>query len=163
MAELYFKVKADYDEVVRLRDEIASLKDQLLSTEKVLDSVQTQRLSEQLSAAKGKMSELVDTAAKAGAELENSLKNGMKDIDLSKPTEQLKIFDEQLLKMCDNLNTYFDGLKGKLQDMAGVLDTGKTITGNTPVNSDNSAQIESLKSQNADLTEQIRQQTQEIS
>jgi predicted nuclease with TOPRIM domain len=108
------------------------------------------------------MAELVDAAAKAGAELDSTLKNGFKDIDLTKPVEQLKLFDEQLLKMCDNLNVYFDGLKGKLQDMAGVLDTGKTITGNTPVNSDNSAQIESLKSQNADLTEQIRQQTQEI-
>lgn len=83
MAKLYFKVGADYEEVIRLRNEIEKLK----STLKGMDSTQSpaafKTLNTQLSASTQRMDELVNEAAKAGAVMENGFKKKIFDASQS--------------------------------------------------------------------------------
>lgn len=67
MAKLYFRIGADFDKVIKLREEIAKLKNEL----KTMDSTQSpaafKALNTQLSTSTQKMNELVANAAKASA------------------------------------------------------------------------------------------------
>lgn len=74
MAKLYFRIGADFDKVIKLREEITKLKNEL----KTMDSTQSpaafKALNTQLSTSTQKMNELVANAAKAGAEMEMGFK-----------------------------------------------------------------------------------------
>ena len=83
-------------------------------------------------------------------------------IDLSKPMTELGRFDEQVQQLCKNLDQYFDGLQGKLKDMASVISSGQSVVGDVRVNSDNAQQIADLQKQNDELLEQIRQRQAEV-
>ena len=72
MATLYFKVKADYEEVQKLNEEIRKLKDTLRDTN---FSGSTSELVKQLEEATKKMDALVSSAAKTGAELKKLATN----------------------------------------------------------------------------------------
>lgn len=79
MAKLVFRVQADWEEVVKLREEIAKLKNEL----KTMDSTQSpaafKALNTQLSASTQRMDELVSEAAKAGAVMEGDFKKKIFD------------------------------------------------------------------------------------
>lgn len=86
MAELYFKVGADYQEVVRLRQECERLEAEL---KKVGDSSPDlkAKLTDQLGSARVRLGELVSSAAKAGA----SLKELNKAAGVKAMTEYAKV------------------------------------------------------------------------
>ena len=79
MAKLYFRIGADFDKVIKLREEIAKLKNEL----KTMDSTQSpaafKALNTQLSASTQRMDELVSEAAKAGAVMEGDFKKKIFD------------------------------------------------------------------------------------
>lgn len=156
MAELYFKVHSDWQEVVRLRNEIVHLESKLnqFNGKAPLDVLD--KMCDELTAAKARLTELVNAAAIEGAKLDGAFKKSI-TIDVSTPMGQLKAFDDELQKMSSNLNAYFDALKGKLQDFVAVLGDGKTIADNIKVNEENIAKIDELNRLNAELQEQIKQ------
>jgi len=161
MAELYFKVHSDWQEVVRLRNEIVHLESKLnqFNGKAPLDVLD--KMCDELTAAKARLTELVNAAAIEGSKLDGALKKGT-TIDMSTPIGQLKAFDDELIKLCSNLNTYFDTLKGKLQDLTSVLGNGANITDNIKVNDDNIAKLEELKRQNAELMELVKKRQEEL-
>lgn len=79
MAKLYFRIGADFDKVIKLREEIAKLKNEL----KNMDSTQSpdtfKKLNVQLGESTKKMNILISDAAKAGATMENDFKKGIYD------------------------------------------------------------------------------------
>lgn len=79
MAKLVFRVQADYEEVVKLRNEIAKLKQELKSMDSTQSPAAFKALNTQLSASTQRMNELVNEAAKAGATMENDFKKGIYD------------------------------------------------------------------------------------
>lgn len=79
MGKLYFRIGADFDKVIKLREEIAKLKNEL----KNMDSTQSpdtfKKLNTQLGESTKKMNILISDAAKAGATMENDFKKGIYD------------------------------------------------------------------------------------
>lgn len=161
MAELYFKVGSDWEEVVKLRNEITRLENQLNQFNGKAPLEVLDKLCNELVSAKSRLTELVEAAAVEGAKLDSAFKKSI-TIDVSTPMGQLKAFDDELQKMSSNLNAYFDTLKGKLQEMVAVLGDGKTIADNIKVNEENLAKIDELNRLNAELKEQIKQIQSEL-
>lgn len=79
MAKLYFRIGADFDKVIKLREEIVKLKNEL----KNMDSTQTpaafNTLNTQLVKNTKEMDNLISEAARAGATMENDFKKGIYD------------------------------------------------------------------------------------
>lgn len=72
-------------------------------------------------------------------------------------------FDSEVLKMCNHLDQYFNGLLNKLNAMSMLLQGGTSNLKGTAVEpGDSSRQLDELNAKNAELTEQIRLQKEEI-
>lgn len=93
MAILYFKVSSDYDEVIRLRQECEKLEAQLKKMDVNKSPASAKALEAQLAAARQQMMGLVTEAAKAGAVMENDLKNKLNSA--SKASDELT---EEIIK-----------------------------------------------------------------
>ena len=78
--------------------------------------------------------------------------------------QKFEAFDEEVLKMCGNLNKYFDGLLSKVESMASMLQVGKVELSAPTVKSDGTStqQLEELRSRNAELTAELEKQRAEI-
>lgn len=83
MATLYFKIGADYEAVIRLRDEIKKLENQLKSFGKSTPEAEIRKIEERLASIKQQMMGLVTEAAKAGAAMENDLKRKIDSVTKS--------------------------------------------------------------------------------
>nr|DAS19695.1 MAG TPA: tail tape measure protein [Caudoviricetes sp.] len=83
MGKLVFRVQADYEEVVKLRNEIAKLKQELKGMDSTQSPAAFKSLNTQLSASTQRMDELVNEAAKAGAMMEGSFKKKIFDASQS--------------------------------------------------------------------------------
>ena len=70
MAELYFKVNADYEKVARLREECKRLEEQLRRTNAQTNPSEVQRLQAALASTRTEMDGLVRNAAIAGAQMQ---------------------------------------------------------------------------------------------
>lgn len=79
MPTLYFKIGADYEAVIRLRDEIKKLENQLKSFGKSTPEAEIRKTEERLASTKQQMMGLVTEAAKAGAAVENDFKKKIYD------------------------------------------------------------------------------------
>lgn len=79
MATLYFKIGADYDNVIRLRDEIKKLENQLKSFGKSTPEAQIRQTEERLASTRQEFMRLATEAAKAGAAMENGFKKKIYD------------------------------------------------------------------------------------
>lgn len=75
MADMYFKVRADYEKVIRLREEIVKLEAQLRSVTKSTPTEEIARMEHQLSTAKEEMTRIATAAAKAGASIGGEFKS----------------------------------------------------------------------------------------
>lgn len=75
MATLVFRVSAQYDEVIKLRNEISKLEAQLKKMDVNKSPAAAKALETQLASARQQMIGLVTEAANAGAVMEHSLKN----------------------------------------------------------------------------------------
>lgn len=93
MATLYFKVSSDYDEVIRLRQECEKLEAQLKKMDVNKSPAAAKALETQLASARQQMMGLVTEAAKAGAVMENDLKNKLNSA--SKASDELT---EEIIK-----------------------------------------------------------------
>lgn len=78
--------------------------------------------------------------------------------------QRFESFDEEVLKMCGNLNKYFDGLLSKVESMASMLQVGKVELSAPAIKSDDisTRQLEELRSRNAELTAELEKQRAEI-
>lgn len=79
MPKLVFRVSADYEEVIKLRNEIEKLKKELKSMDVTTSPVAFNTLNTQLSMSTKKMDEMVTEAAKAGAAMEGDFKKKIFD------------------------------------------------------------------------------------
>lgn len=77
MATLVFRVSAQYDEVIKLRNEISKLEAQLKKMDVNKSPAAAKTLETQLASARQQMMGLVTEAAKAGAVMEHDFKNGI--------------------------------------------------------------------------------------
>lgn len=77
MATLVFRVSAQYDEVIRLRNEISKLEAQLKKMDVNKSPASAKALETQLASARQQMMGLVTEAAKVGATMERDFKNGI--------------------------------------------------------------------------------------
>lgn len=93
MATLYFKVSSDYDEVIRLRQECERLEAQLKKMDVNKAPAAARALETQLASTRQQMMGLVTEAAKAGAVMENDLKNKLNSA--SKASDELT---EEIIK-----------------------------------------------------------------
>lgn len=75
MSKLYFKIGADYDKVIRLRDEIAKLKKELLSMNQAANPREFARLERQLRQTSQEFENLVRQAALAATQMQNTTVN----------------------------------------------------------------------------------------
>ncbi len=79
MAKLVFRIQADYEEVIKLRNEIDKLKRELKSMDATRTPTAFNALNTQLSISTQRMDELVTEAAKAGAAMESDFKRKIFD------------------------------------------------------------------------------------
>lgn len=93
MATLVFRVSAQYDEVIRLRNEISKLEAQLKKMDVNKSPAAAKALEMQLASARQQMMGLVTEAAKAGAVMENDLKKKLNSA--SKASDELT---EEIIK-----------------------------------------------------------------
>lgn len=93
MATLYFKVSSDYDEVIRLRQECEKLEAQLKKMDVNKSPAAARALETQLASTRQQMMGLVTEAAKAGAVMENDLKN-----KISSTTKASEELSEEIIK-----------------------------------------------------------------
>lgn len=75
MSKLYFKIGADYDKVIRLRNEIAKLKQELLSMNQAANPQEFARLERQLRQTSQEFENLVRQAALAATHMQNTTVN----------------------------------------------------------------------------------------
>lgn len=83
MAQLYFKIKSDWQEVVKLREEIARLKVELKSIDVNKAPAAAKTLEKQIDQSTRKMRGLVEAAAHAGVEMGNNFKKKIFDASQS--------------------------------------------------------------------------------
>lgn len=93
MATLVFRVSAQYDEVIKLRNEISKLEAQLLKMDKRKSPGAVASMETQLASTRQQMMGLVTEAAKAGAVMENDLKK-----KISSTTKASEELSEEIIK-----------------------------------------------------------------
>lgn len=93
MPTLVFKIAADYEAVIRLREEISKLEAQLKKMDVNKSPAAAKALEAQLASARQQMMGLVTEAAKAGAVMENDLKKKLNSV--SKASDELT---EEIIK-----------------------------------------------------------------
>lgn len=95
MATLVFRVSAQYDEVIRLRNEISKLEAQLKKMDVNKSPAAAKALETQLASARQQMMGLVTEAAKAGAMMEKDFKSNIYNASQSVNDFTQKIIDQK--------------------------------------------------------------------
>lgn len=95
MAVLSFKVQADYERVVRLREEIVKLEAELRSVGRNTPSADIKSLEARLASAKGEFSSLATEAAKAGGTMDGKFKDGIRSASHAVNDLTSKIIDQK--------------------------------------------------------------------
>lgn len=109
MAQLYFRVGADFDKVIKLREEIAKLKNELKNIDSTQSPAMFNTLNAQLSKSTKEMNSLVSEAAKAGAAIEGDFRK--------------KIFDAS--QVVNGLSESIITQKGTIQELKNELSSLK--------------------------------------
>ena len=124
MAKLLFRVEADYQKVIKLREEIAKLKQDL---SQMNTPMQTKILENQLAGSQKELEGLVMSAAKAGLALDNNLKKkiystsqGVNDFTekIIKQKSVVKDVEGDVKKLA---NAYRDAVKNNPMQANGIL------------------------------------------
>lgn len=135
MAVLSFKVQADYERVVRLREEIVKLEAELRSVGKNTPSADIKSLEARLASAKGEFSSLATEAAKAGRTIEAKFKSEMRSAsqavnDLSRQIlEQKAVVKDTEYNVRKLSEAYqkaqLSGRRGKASELSEELNAAK--------------------------------------
>lgn len=97
MATLYFKVGADYDKVIRLRDEIKKLENQLKSFGTSTPDAEIKRTEERLASNRQEFTRLATEAAKAGAVMKDGLKKKIDSVTKSSDELSAEIIKQRAI------------------------------------------------------------------
>lgn len=97
MAKLYFKIGADYDKVIRLRDEIKKLENQLKSFGMSTPDAEIKRTEERLASSRQEFTRLATEAAKAGAEMKDGLKKKIDSVTKSSDELSAEIIKQRAI------------------------------------------------------------------
>lgn len=97
MAKLYFKIGADYDKVIRLRDEIKKLENQLKSFGTSTPNAEIKRTEERLASSRQEFTRLATEAAKAGAEMKDGLKKKIDSVTKSSDELSAEIIKQRAI------------------------------------------------------------------
>lgn len=118
MAKLYFRVGADFDKVIKLREEIVKLKNELKNIDATQSPAAFKALNTQLAASNQKLDELVTNAAKAGAEMEMGFKK-----KIFGASQSVNGFTEKIISQKNTI-------KGFEQDLRALQEKYRKITMN---------------------------------
>ena len=97
MATLYFKIGADYDKVIRLRDEIKKLENQLKSFGTSTPNAEIKRTEERLASSRQEFTRLATEAAKAGAVMKDGLKKKIDSVTKSSDELSAEIIKQRAI------------------------------------------------------------------
>lgn len=97
MAKLYFKIGADYDKVIRLRDEIKKLENQLKSFGMSTPDAEIKRTEERLASSRQEFTRLATEAAKDGAEMKDGLKKKIDSVTKSSDELSAEIIKQRAI------------------------------------------------------------------
>ena len=95
MAVLSFKVQADYEKVVKLREEIAKLEAQLKTVGKNTPNSEIKELESKLSEARGEFTALATEAAKAGGSMDKKFKRDIREASKEVDAFTAKIIEQK--------------------------------------------------------------------
>lgn len=130
MSKLYFKIGADYDKVIRLREEIAKLKQELLSMNQAINPQPFSLLEAQLRQTTQEFNRLIQQAAMASAQMQNTT------ININHITNGVGNLNSMLAKVggtaaLTKLASEIIRVRGEFQSMQTVIETmvGKDIAG----------------------------------
>lgn len=161
MAGIITDISDDIRKLQQIKAEIAGVKKEL----KGIDIRVRLDLKEDVEARLKSLSEqyntLVQRIAKADGEMmiaKRKFAEAMNGIS----SDPLKSFDAELVKMCNNLNKYFDGVLAKVETMSSLLKVGKIGIDGSASNNVPTQDLEKLRAKNTELTEQLRSQQDEI-
>lgn len=163
MPKLSFRVSSDWQEVVRLRNQIQGLKSDLKGLDIIGKPESARQLEAQLSACLRQYEKLVVSLKTSEAQIKKLFAEISSAVDMSKPQEELRKFDSQLVDMCENLDNYFKSIKAQLQDVMSLIgESGSVMGGINTGMGDNSAQLEEMRRQNAELLDLVRKRQEEL-
>ncbi len=161
MADLYFKVSSDWQEVVRLREEITRLENQLNQFNGKAPLEVLNKLCDELVDAKARLQALVDDAAIAGDKMQEAFKKGTV-IDLSTPEGQLKAFDATAEKFFENFSSNLSVLRDGVKELINALGASNDALANIQATEKNAAEIERIKKENEELRDELTRQSEEL-
>lgn len=161
MAGIIADVSEDIRKLQQIKAEIASVKQELKSIDirvrldlKENIATRLQSLMKQYNEVVLRIAKVEGEAMLAATKIDEAI-NGIS-------SDPLISFDAELMKMCSNLNKYFDDLLAKMESMSSLLQVGKTGIDGSTSNNVPTQQLEDLRIKNAELTEQLRSQKEEI-
>lgn len=161
MAGIIADVSEDIRKLQQIKAEIASVKQELKSIDirvrlDLKENIETrlQSLMKQYNEVVLRIAKVEGEAMLAATKIDEAI-NGIS-------SDPLISFDAELMKMCSNLNKYFDDLLAKMESMSSLLQVGKTGIDGSTSNNVPTQQLEDLRIKNAELTEQLRSQKEEI-
>lgn len=161
MAGIIADVSEDIRKLQQIKAEIASVKQELKSIDirvrlDLKENIETrlQSLMKQYNEVVLRIAKVEGEAMLAATKIDEAI-NGIS-------SDPLISFDAELMKMCSNLNKYFDDLLAKMESMSSLLQAGKTGIDGSTSNNVPTQQLEDLRIKNAELTEQLRSQKEEI-
>lgn len=161
MAGIITDISDDIRKLQQIKAEIAGVKNELKGIDIRVNLDIKENIEAQLKSLTEQYNTLVQRIAKADGEIMIAKKKVAEAIN-GISSDPLISFDAELMKMCSNLNKYFDGLLDKVESMSSLLQIGKTGINNSVPNNASAQQLEELRVKNADLTEQLRSQKEEI-
>lgn len=162
MPKLSFKVASDWQEVVRLREQIRGLKSDLKGLDVIGNPATAKQLEAQLSACIKQYDNLLVRLKTSEAQIRKQFSDISDAVDFSKPQEELRKFDAQVLEMCRHLDSYLNGLKGHLQDVLSMLGDNGGIMGGMKNTGADVSQVEELKRKNEELIGQLKERQAEL-
>lgn len=126
MAELFFNVHSNWQEVEKLRNECSRLEAQLRATNAQTDPKYQKQLEDQLKSTRQRMDEMVGTAARAGAVMSKDFSRKIADMEMS--TKRLKQAIDVTKQQYAELASMRGALYGKRANFAQGTKEYKDVT-----------------------------------
>lgn len=126
MAELFFNVHSNWQEVEKLRNECSRLEAQLRATNAQTDPKYQKQLEDQLKSTRQRMDEMVGTAARAGAVMSKDFSRKIADMEMS--TKRLKQAIDVTKQQYRELASMRGALEGKRRSTAKGSSEYRSLT-----------------------------------